>query len=207
MDPLKQFIDDHRDRFDAAEPLAEGHLDRFAQRLDAEGLRPKGGRTASFEHRLLRSLATLAAAASLALLAMLRYADSLPTGIDRPAPLIAEASDDPFADAIFSDDEATDAPQSCAERRAELEEVRLYYGMQIDDLVGDIEDAYALRPSPEAKRIVDDSKALAREATRLADDTLRDFACSSSMIALVSTQLDDNVASLTEMLDRLRQLT
>ena len=111
MDQLKHFIDTHRDAFED-DRLPAGHLERFEKKLP----------TSHTRHTLLYSMCALLAAASIALLFLVKL---YPAGTEQQG---AEAS-------------------SCM-LKEEIDGLRLYYTMQMNDVVFQIQALSEQRSIP-----------------------------------------------------------
>ena len=165
MDRLKDFIDTHRKAFDE-EPLPEGFLERFEQKLPPARQR-RGA--------MLYWGFALSVAASLAHLFLLR----LPT----------ETADGPLCN------------------NSEREELRIYYQMQINEVMAQMNRLYQEGEAPGTKELYWESKRVLADNEMFEKTILPVLPCSNDGIFAMTQHYSGSLESLSLMLDRMRMLT
>jgi hypothetical protein len=171
MDKLKNFIDNNREAFDEGDLLPEGHLERFAKKLDRK------------RNRRHLSLAVMTMAAAAALFLLLK----IPGG---------PAEDDPRGASLFT-----------CEAEEEIEELRLYYNMQIYDLETQIKDLYADGKTPGSDELMKETEQVIRTTFDFEADILPSLPCSEAGVFALNQHYGNSLNSLNFMLSQMKQIT
>ena len=158
MDQLKHFIDTHRDAFED-DRLPAGHLERFEKKLP----------TSHTRHTLLYSMCALLAAASIALLFLVKL---YPAGTEQQG---AEAS-------------------SCM-LKEEIDGLRLYYTMQMNDVVFQIQALSEQRSIPGTQGLLDEMKQV-----------LPTLPCSNNALLTMNQHYEASLESLQFMLAQMEEM-
>jgi len=167
MDKLKQFINDHREKFDDIE-LPKGHLERFEKKLPSHGRR----------RTLWYSIYGVAAAACIALLIFFK----------------------PSTDLFIEDDDPT--ANVC-----EIEELQLYYTMQINDVLAKIEAVYEKETSPKSTQLMQATKEVLNDSGQFEEKILPTLPCSEEGIYAMNQHYRNSLKSLQIMLEQMENDT
>ena len=169
MDQLKHFIDTHRDAFED-DRLPAGHLERFEKKLP----------TSHTRHTLLYSMCALLAAASIALLFLVKLypASTEPQG--------AEAS-------------------SCM-LKEEIDGLRLYYTMQMNDVVFQIQEISEQRSTPGTQGLLDEMKQVLADSRQFEEQVLPTLPCSNNALLTMNQHYEASLESLQFMLAQMEEM-
>lgn len=133
---------------------------------------------------VLYSLCTFALAASIALLFLFR----LPGGTDILEPL-------PKATA-----------QTC-ETQEEIEELRLYYHMQMNDVLAQMKKLYKQDQTPGAEELLQESKRILTDNYMFEETILPTLPCSNDGLFAMTQHYSNSLEGLTLMLKQMKQVT
>lgn len=215
MDKLKDFIDNHKEAFEE-ESLPTGHFERFEQKLDGFRLtQPEESEhlpelptdatgQATTEHqidetqplhhslprknlRLYGLWGSFAAVAVVALLFLLR----IPGGTPLPSP--APSPETPTA--------------STCQTREEIEELRLYYTMQINETIAQIKTLYKNDKSPGAAELMAATKKVLTDNYMFEETVLPTLPCSNDALFAVTQHYTNSLESLSIMLKQMERVT
>lgn len=173
MDKLKNFIDTNREAFEE-DLLPEGHFDRFEKKL------PK----ASKKHFKRYSLCAFAAAASIALVFLLR----MPGGT--PVPTHQKAT----------------VQKHCSQQK-EFNELQMYYKMQINDIMAQMESLYKKEESAGAAGLLQESKRILKDNYMFEETILPTLPCSGDGLFAMNQHYSASVESLNFMLKQMERVT
>lgn len=215
MDKLKDFIDIHKEAFEE-ENLPAGHFERFEQKLaasdltqaeenerpvelstDSPGEATTGGaenepqplrRTLPRKNLRLYSLwGSFAAVAVVALLFLLR----IPGGTPLPSP--APSPETPTA--------------STCQAREEIDELRLYYTMQINETMARIKTLYKHDKSPGAAELMAATQKVLTDNYMFEETVLPTLPCSNDALFAVTQHYTNSLESLSIMLKQMERVT
>lgn len=173
MDKLKNFIDTNREAFED-DLLPEGHFDRFEKKLP-----PARGR-----HFKLYGLCAFAAAASIALLLLLR----LPGGTPLP------------------ENRNRQIRQVCCEQK-EFYELQMYYKMQINDIMAQMETLYKKENAPGAAGLLQESKRILKDNYMFEETILPTLPCTNDGMFAMNQHYSSSVKSLHIMLKQMERVS
>lgn len=172
MDKLKNFIDTNREAFED-DLLPEGHFDRFEKKL------PPAPR----KHFKLYSLCAFAAAASIALLLLLR----MPGGTPVP------------------ESPQTGVQQKCSNQK-EFHELQMFYKMQINDIMAQMESLYKEEQAPGAAGLLQESKRILKDNYMFEETILPTLPCSNDGLFAMNQHYSASVESLNIMLKQMERV-
>ena len=132
----------------------------------------------------LYSLSVFAIAASIALLLLFR----LPGGTGLPEPA-----------------QKTTA-QTC-ETQEEIEELRLYYNMQMNDVLAQMKKLYKQDRTPGAEELLQESKRILTDYYLFEDTILPTLPCSNDGLFAMTQHYSNSLEGLTLMLKQMEQVT
>ncbi|MCD7849017.1 MAG: hypothetical protein LUH63_04340 [Parabacteroides sp.] len=166
MDKLKNFIDTNREAFDD-DLLAEGHFERFKQKLAA----PRKSRAT------LYSLCAFAAAACIALLFLFR----MPGGTPLPQ------------------------PHKC-QMKEEIEELRLYYNMQMNSIISQMQEMYKQQRIPGSEELLKETKRVLTDNYMFEETVLPTLPCSNDGLYAMNQHYSTSLESLNIMLKQMEKM-
>lgn len=172
MDKLKKFIDTNREAFDD-DQLPEGHFDRFATKLQAPCKK---------RYRLF-SLCAFAAAASIALLFLLR----MPGGT-----VVPESQKAAFH-------------HPCEEHQ-EIRELCYYYNMQMNEILAQIDSLYKKEATPGATDLVEETKRVLTDNYMFEKTVLPTLPCSNAGLCAMNQHYSASLESLNRMLKQIKEM-
>lgn len=173
MEKLKNFIDTNREAFED-DLLPEGHFERFEKKLPPR-------RKNRFR---LYSLCAFAAAASIALLFLLR----MPGGTSVP-----------------SGQKAT-MQQTC-KTKMEIDELRVYYNMQMNDILAQMESLYKAEQAPGAAGLLQESKKILKDNYMFEETILPTLPCSNEALFAMNQHYSTSIETLSFMLQQMERVT
>lgn len=174
MDKLKKFIDTNREAFED-DLLPEGHFDRFEKKLPP--IRRK--------HFKLYSLCAFAAAASIALLLLLR----MPGGTPVP-----------------TNNQKASIQKQCSEQK-EFNELQMYYKMQINDIMAQMETLYKQDKTTGSADLLQESKRILKDNYMFEKTILPTLPCSNDGLFAMNQHYSASVESLNIMLKQMERVT
>lgn len=215
MDKLKDFIDNHKEAFEE-ENLPAGHFERFEQKLaglhltqpeekdgSSEPATDTTGKTGSAQRendgqplhptlprkniRLYSLWGSFAAAAVIALLFLLRMPGGTPLPSSAPSP-------------------ATTATSTC-QTREEIEELRLYYTMQINETMERIKTLYKHDKSPGAAELMAATQKVLTDNYMFEETVLPTLPCSNDALFAMTQHYTNSLESLSIMLKQMERVT
>ncbi|WP_297903599.1 hypothetical protein [uncultured Parabacteroides sp.] len=132
----------------------------------------------------LYSLSAFAIAASIALLLLFR----LPGGTDMSDPALRSAA------------------QTC-DSQEEIEELRLYYNMQMNDVLAQMKKLYKQDRTPGAEELLQESKRILTDNYMFEETVLPTLPCSNDGLFAMTQHYNNSLEGLTLMLKQMRQVT
>lgn len=202
MDKLKNYITDHRADFEE-EGLPEGHAERFRAKLAMARMNgeipsdeetgsaiEQAGPCPSSVRRVNRGrLAALgisfAAAAAVALLFLLR----MPGGTEVPGP------------------SAMHAEMHGTQAKEEFEELRMYYTMQINDMMAQIENLYQEERTPGGAELLKETKKVLHDNYMFEETVLPTLPRSNNGLFAISLHYNNSLESLSIMLREMERMS
>lgn len=158
------------------ERLPEGHVERFEKKLDT---RKRSHRTKIY------SLFTFVAAAGIALLFLLR----LPGGTPMPAPQKG----------------VSQQPHKCA-MKEEIEELRLYYNMQMNNVISQMDELYKQEQIPGADELIEETKRVLTDNYMFEETVLPTLPCSNDGLSAMNQHYVSSLKSLNIMLQQMEKM-
>lgn len=137
-------------------------------------------------HLTLYALSAFAVAASITLLLILR----LPGGTTVPG----------------SDPESTFRQTAC-DNREEIDELRLYYNMQINDIMARMEALYKQEKAPGAAGLLQESKRILKDNYQFEETVLPTLPCSNDGLYAMNQHYTNSLEGLNIMLKQMQQVT
>lgn len=184
MDPLKEFIQQHREEFENDLP-PKGHLERFEQRLDAYN-RAKSTPSASSKDEGKRAFlrpVLLFLAATAACIGLLYL--SIP--IER-------------TDSACTSPEA----QEIAEINREFEEIPMYYNMQMTDIAQEMEKLCQENDTEAMRELMEQSQEIFRGNRHFEEEIIPRLPVSGQGLQTVNQYYQCSVGSLNQMLQYMK---
>lgn len=158
------------------ERLPEGHFERFEKKLD----------TRKHSHRIkIYSLFTFIAAAGIALLFLLR----MPGGTPMPVPQQG----------------VSQQPHKCA-MKEEIEELRLYYNMQMNDVISQMHELYKQEQIPGADELIEETKRVLTDNYMFEETVLPTLPCSNDGLSAMNQHYTSSLESLNIMLQQMEKM-
>lgn len=199
MDKLKNFVDKYKADFEEA-CLPEGHFERFEQKLtdfreacpqEPQRVAEKSESTLRPPRRLHRarlySLAvSFAAAAVVALFFLLR----IPGGTTIPPSLPASSP----------------TVRTC-KAQEEIEELRIYYTMQINEMMAQIERLYKQDKTPGSAELLAATKKILTDNYMFEKTVLPTLPCSNAAVFAMTQHYTNSLESLSIMLKQMERVT
>lgn len=158
------------------ELLPEGHFERFEKKLEA---RKRNHRTKIY------SLFAFVAAAGIALLLLLR----MPGGTTIPTPQQGISLQ----------------PQKCA-MKEEIEELRLYYNMQMNDVISQMDELYKQEQIPGANELMAETKRVLTDNYMFEETVLPTLPCSNDGLSAMNQHYTSSLESLNIMLLQMEKM-
>lgn len=204
MDKLKEYITRHRAEFES-DRLPEGHLDRFRTKLESGRLpwepvrektmsapddRPEraeltaGRKILPSRRRPWGLWLSFAAAAAVAVVCLLR----LPGGTSLPSAPPAQAE-----------------TQTC-QAREEFEELRIYYTMQINDMMAQIRELYKEEKTPGGAELLKETKKVLHDNYMFEETVLPTLPCSNKGLYAMNQHYSNSLESLSIMLREMERM-
>lgn len=175
MDKLKNFIDTHRDAFDD-EMLPEGHFGRFSQKL------PESRQSKRFK---IYTLGACLAAACAALFFLLHAPESDPVSIPLDHSL-----------------QASEKTQHC-QQKTEIDELRLYYNMQMNDVMARMEILNREQRTPGAAGLLKETHKVLTDNYMFETTVLPTLPCSDIGLFAMTQHYSNSLQSLSFMLKQM----
>lgn len=204
MDKLKEYIDRHRAEFESGS-LPAGHLDRFRMKLEnsrspekpaeeepsstaaaqpeRSAVSPQGNSRPD-RPRLWGLWISFAAAAAVAVVCLLR----LPGGTSLPSAPPAEAE-----------------AHTC-QARQEFEELRIYYTMQINDMMAQIKELYKEEKTPGGTELWEETKKVLHDNYMFEETVLPTLPCSNKGLYAMNQHYSNSLESLSIMLREMERM-
>ncbi|MCD8137237.1 MAG: hypothetical protein LUH01_15315 [Parabacteroides gordonii] len=132
----------------------------------------------------LYSLCAFAAAASIALLFLFR----LPGGT--PAPL----------------NQQTTVQKTC-QAKTEIDELRVYYNMQMDDILAKMETLYKQEQAPGAAGLLQESRKILKDNHMFEETILPTLPCSNDALFAMNQHYSTSIETLNFMLEQMERVT
>lgn len=173
MDKLKQFIDTHREAFDD-DFLPEGHLERFEKKLASQSPEVTKKPLAVW----LRVLA-VAAAAAIAVFVFIEIRSGI-------------------GDAPVQQTETY-----MCETQMEIDELRTYYNMQMDELYAQIRALYKMEQAPGGLELLEETKQVIKTSQDFEDNILPHLPCSEAGLFAMNQHYNTSIQSLAIMLKQM----
>lgn len=202
MDTLKDYITAHRAEFED-EGLPEGHAERFRAKLATartSGVIPSDEEAGSVVEeagpclasprrvnrgRLVMLGISFAAAAAVAVLLLLR----MPGGTEVPG-----------SSAMHAETHGTQAKE-------EFEELRLYYTMQINDMMAQIENLYKEDQTPGGAELLKETKKVLHDNYMFEETVLPTLPRSNNGLFAISLHYNNSLESLSIMLREMERMS
>ena len=131
------------------------------------------------KHMLLHRLCAVAVAASLALFVFFQF---------------------------FSEPE-TDSQMYVCETRDEMEDLKMYYNMQINDVITRMEDLYEKDQTPGAEELLDETKKVLTDNYMFEETVLPKLPCSNDALFAITLHYNSSLKSLSFMLKQMEHIT
>lgn len=199
MDKLKDFIDTHWAEFEK-DCLPDGHFERFERKLanfraacpeETEPVAEKGkpalrplrrpNRT-----RLYSLGISFVAAAAVALFFLLR----IPGGTTIPSSL------PPSSPVVYT-----------CKAQQEMEELRIYYTMQINEVMAQIEQLYKQDKTPGSAELLSATKKILTDNYMFEETVLPTLPCSNAAVFAMTQHYTNSLESLAIMLKQMERVT
>lgn len=135
--------------------------------------------TARRKHLFLHSIAAAAVAASLALLIFFQF---------------------------FNEPE-TDPQVYVCETRDEIEDLKMYYNMQINDVITRMEDLYEKDQTSGGEKLLDETKKVLTDNYMFEETVLPKLPCSSDALFAITLHYNSSLESLSFMLKQMEHIT
>lgn len=202
MDTLKDYIHTHRAEFEG-EGLPQGHAERFRTKLarartsgeipsdeGAESTIEEAGPRLPSPRRVNRGRLvalgiSFATAAAVAVLLLLR----MPGGTEVPGP-----------SAMHAETHRTQAKE-------EFEELRLYYTMQINDMMAQIENLYKEDQTPGGAELLKETKKVLHDNYMFEETVLPTLPRSNNGLFAISLHYNNSLESLSIMLREMERMS
>lgn len=209
MDKLKDFIDTNREAFED-ERLPEGHFERFVQKLPES----RQGRRMKI-YALYACLAAVCAAllfliytpenkdmlvpdnslqASAKILPAIDKQDTMQMNVPK-----AEEPDNSSA-------EDKSSVQDCRQK-TEIDELRLYYNMQMNDVMARMEILYKQQQSPGATGLLKETRKVLTDNYMFETTILPTLPCSNDGLFAMTQHYNNSLESLSFMLKQMEHVT
>lgn len=177
MDKLKDFIDKNREAFEN-EALPEGHLERFMQKQRAG--------TNKRQVRIYTFWGAFAAAAVAALLLLLRM---------------------PGENEFFLVPAPEETEVRMCPAKQEIEELRWYYHMQMNEVIGRMRTISKRENTPAAFGLLEETKKILSDNYRFEETVLPTLPCSDHGLFAATQHYSNSLESLSIMLEQLERAT
>lgn len=199
MDKLKSFIETHQAEFGKGN-LPEGHLERFEQKLaDFRKVCPEETEPVSDNRkpvlpplrrqhpaRLYSLAVSFVAAAAVALFFLLRIpgGTSIPPSLPASSPVVHVCKD-----------------------QQEIEELRIYYTMQINEMMAQIERLYKQDKTPGSAGLLAATQKILTDNYMFEETVLPTLPCSSEAVFAMTQHYTNSLESLSIMLKQMERVT
>ncbi|MDR1500422.1 MAG: hypothetical protein LBI58_05525 [Tannerellaceae bacterium] len=100
----------------------------------------------------------------------------------------------------------SDMPQYVCEAGDEIEELRLYYQMQIYDVETKIKELYAFRQAPGSLELMEETEQVIRATHDFEANIFPSLPCSEAGIFVITRQYGNSIGSLNLMLRQMKRI-
>lgn len=202
MDKLKNFIDTHRDAFED-ETLPEGHFERFSQKL------PESRQSKRFKIYTLCACLAAACAALFFLIHVPENNISLPLDNSLQASgKVLHTTDKndtaqtatPNAEQPLIPPAAKESKTNDCQQKTEIDELRLYYNMQMNDVMARMEILCKEQRTPGAAGLLKETHKVLTDNYMFETTVLPTLPCSDDGLFAMNQHYSNSLESLSFML-------
>lgn len=106
---------------------------------------------------------------------------------------------------IPSHEQTASRPQKC-EMKEEIEELRLYYNMQMNDVISQMKEIYQQQHKPGAEELLKETKQILSDTYQFEETVLPTLPCTNTAVFAMSQHYSTSLESLNYMLRQMEDM-